>query len=178
MSIQSSREDLAAQVFISVLQNESLHDELFNFLKAFAQMCIVKIGVLPLQDLQLTISSDIMETSGLKAEFEHLMKDEYERVLTVRTISDGLDEPPHLTVHLTVLVDAVHISEKLGYDVNQSLENCRDQHTPHAAARGKSAVMEELQMGECPTSVTSSTSGIALKGSKDLCTRTVEWTDK
>ena len=63
MSIQSSREDVATQVFSSVLQNESLQHELFNFLKTFAKICIAKVGVLPLQHLELTISSDIMETS-------------------------------------------------------------------------------------------------------------------
>ena len=70
MTIQNSREDTVTQVFTSVLQNEALQNELFKLLKAFAQTCIAKVGVLPLQELKLTISSDIMETSGLKAEFE------------------------------------------------------------------------------------------------------------
>ena len=94
MSVQSSREDVATQVFSSVLQNESLQHELFNFLKAFAQICIAKGGMLPLQHLELTISSDIMETSGLRIEFESLMKGEYERVLKVYTTPDSSGGPP------------------------------------------------------------------------------------
>ena len=172
MSIQSSREDIATQVFSSVLQNESLQGELFNFLKAFAQTCIAKSDFVPLQDLKVTISSDIMETSGLKAEFESLMKGEYERVLKVYTITDSSGEPLHLTAYLTVLVDGVHNSEKLS---GQSLEDCSDRHTPCAASRGKSAAMEELQ---CPTPVTSTTNGTASIGSIYPCTHAVEHANK
>ena len=169
MTVQSSREDVATQVFSSVLQNESLQHELFNFLKAFAQTCIARGGAVPLQDLKVTISSDIMETSGLKAEFESLMKGEYERVMTT---TDSLGGPPHLTAHLTVLVDAANNSEKLS---GQSLEDCSDRHTPRAANRGKSAAMEELQ---CPTHVTSTTNGTASIGSIYPCTHAVEHANK
>ena len=157
MSIQSSREDIVTQVFSSVLQNESLQDELFNFLKAFAEMCLVKGGVLPLQDLGFTVSSGIMETSGLKADFESLVKGEYERVLNAHTTPDSLGEPAHLTAHLTVLADVAHNSEKFSgrsSSVTQSLEDCRDRHTH--------------------TPVTSTTNGTALKGSKDPCTHAME----
>ena len=177
MSIQSSQEEIVTQVFSSVLQTESLQDELFDILKAFAQTCIAKGGVLPLQDLKVTISSDIMETSGLKTEFESLMKGEYERVLKVYTITDKLGEPPHLTAYLTVSVDKVHISEKLGGHSsgdNQSLENCRGQHTPHASSRGKSTAMEELQVGECPTTMTRITNGTISMGSEDPSPNMVE----
>jgi len=131
MSVQISREDIATQVFSSVLQNESLQHELFNFLKIFAQMCIAKVDVLSLQHLELTISSSVMETSGLRTAFESMMNGEYERVLKLYTIPDSLDGPPQLTMYLTVSADAAHISEKLRYlnHVNLYLENCRDQHT-------------------------------------------------
>ena len=185
MSIRSSQEDVATQVFTSVLQNESLQDELFHFLKAFAQTCIAKWGVLPLQDLKVTISSDIMETSGLKAEFETLMKGEYERVLRVYTNSDSqLGEPPHLTAYLTVSVDGVHISDKLSghskNSVNLSLENCKAQHLPRASSRGKSTAMDELQAGDCPTPVTSTTSSTASNGSgsRDPSTQAMDYANK
>jgi len=165
MTIQTSREDTVTQVFTSVLQNEALQDELFNLLKIFAQMCIGKVGVLPLQELELAISSDIMETSGLKAEFESLMEGEYGKVRTIHTIPDSIGE---CQAYLTVLVDAVQISEILNSNgANQSLENCRDQHTPHATSWGNTTTIEELQLVGCPTPVTSTTNGTASKGSKD-----------
>ena len=39
-SIQSSQSDIATLAFSSVLQNESLQDELSNFLKTIAQKCL------------------------------------------------------------------------------------------------------------------------------------------
>ena len=181
MSIQSSREDVTTQVFSSVLQNESLQNELFSFLKAFAQICIAKEGVLQVQHLELTISSDIMEISGLRIEFESLMKGEYERVLKVHTTPDSSEGPPHLTVYLTDLVGHVQISEKPSGNsngVNQSLENCKHQHTPHAASREESTTMEELQAIKWPTPLTSTIDGASSKGSKDPCIHIVKHADK
>ena len=59
-TIQCSRKDIPAQVFLSVLQNESHEDELSNFLREFAQKLIAKgdgIKLHKVKNLALTVSS-------------------------------------------------------------------------------------------------------------------------
>ena len=115
-SIHCSQGDITTQVFLSVLQNELLQDELFNFLKEFAQKLIAKGDAIQLQkvkNLRLTVSSSVMESSELRFELDSFTRGEYERVLQVCTTQDSSDEPPHLTAYLTILLDDTDVSERL-----------------------------------------------------------------
>ena len=115
-TIQCSREDIATQVFLSVLQNESLQSVFFDFLRKFAQTCITKGGTLllhKLKNLKLTVSSCVMESSEMKVEFESFIRGEYERVLLECTTPDSSGEPPHLTANLTILLDDADVLERL-----------------------------------------------------------------
>ena len=114
-SVRSSQGDLTTQVFLSVLQNELLQDELSNFLKEFARRCVAKGSDLQLQklkNLKLTVSSSVMESSELKVEFESFTRGGYERVLQVCTTQDNSDEPPQLTAYFTILLDDTDVSER------------------------------------------------------------------
>ena len=115
-SIHCSQGDITTHVFLSVLQNELLQHELFNFLREFAENCVAKRGALglhKLQDLKIMISYGVMESSELRIEFESFTRGGYERVLQECTIPDSSDEPPHLTAYLTILLDDADVSERL-----------------------------------------------------------------
>ena len=134
-SIRYSQGDLTTQVFLSVLQNELLQDELFNFLKQLAQKCVAEGGVLQLhklKNLELTVSSTVMENSELKLELDSFMSGGYGRVLQVCTTPDSSDELPHLTAYLTVLLDETDVSERLptgsSGGESQSIDMYKAQH--------------------------------------------------
>ena len=115
-SIHCSQGDITTHVFLSVLQNELLQDELVNFLREFAQNCVAKRGALQLhklQDLKMRISYGVMESSELRFEFDSFTRGGYERVLQECTTPDSSDEPPHLTAYLTILLDDADVSERL-----------------------------------------------------------------
>ena len=115
-SILYSQENVTTQVFLSVLQNELLQDELSNFLGEFAQKYIAKSSALQLhklKNLKLTVSSSVMESSELRFEFESFTSGDYERLLQVCTTPDSSDEPPHLTAYFTILLDDADVSERL-----------------------------------------------------------------
>ena len=115
-SIHCSQGDMTTQVFLSVLQNESLQDELSNFLREFAQKLVAKgdaIQLHKLKNLGLTVSSSVMESSELRVEFESFTRGGYERVLRECTTPDNSDEPPHLTAYLTILLDDADVLERL-----------------------------------------------------------------
>ena len=117
-SIQSSQSDIAALAFSSVLQNESLQDELSNFLKTIAQKCL-REGTLQLlhklSNFNLTASSDVLDSSQLKFEFESLMKGSYERVVQVYTAPENPGDPPHLTACLTFSNDVSDMTGTTAY---------------------------------------------------------------
>ena len=113
-SIQYSQGDMSTQVFLSVLQNELLQDELFNFLKVLAQKCVAKGGALQLhklKNLELTVPSCFMENSELKLEFELFMSGGFEQALQECTTPESSDESPQLTAYLTILLDDADVSE-------------------------------------------------------------------
>ena len=115
-SVRYSQGDITTQVFLSILQNELLQDELVNFLKQFAQKLIAKGDAIQLhkvKNLRLTVSSSVMESSELGFELESFTRGDYERVLQVCTTPDSSGEPPHLTAYLTVLLDDTDVSERL-----------------------------------------------------------------
>ena len=115
-SIHYSQGDITTQVFLSILRNELLQDELCNFLREFAQKCVAKGGVLQLHKLKilkLTVSSSVMENSELRFELDSFTSGGYERVLQVCTTQDSSDEPPHLTAYLNILLDDTDVSERL-----------------------------------------------------------------
>ena len=115
-SIRCSQGNITTQVFLSVLQNELLQDELSNFLKQFAQKLIVKGDAIQLhkvKNLALTVSSSVMKSSELRFELDSFMSGDYERVLQVCTTPDSSNEPHHLTAYLTVLLDDTDVSERL-----------------------------------------------------------------
>ena len=134
-SVQCSQRATATQVFSTVLQNESLQDELSNFLKKIAQRCVTRIDALQLhkvKNLKLTVSTCVMERSGLKVEFDSFVKGGFERLLKMCTTPDDSSEPPHLKAYLTILLGHTDVSERTsGYPrgVGQPLERCKDQHS-------------------------------------------------
>ena len=128
-SIQSSQSDIATLVFSNVLQNESLQDELSNFLKNIAQKCL-REGTLQLlhklRNLNLTVSSGVLDGSQLKFEFESLMKGSYDRVLQVYTTPDSPDHPPHLTACLTISTDVSDETGTTAYLKNERNDKTKD----------------------------------------------------
>ena len=125
-SIQSSQNDIATLVFSNVLQNESLQDELSNFLKIIAQKCL-REGTIQLlhklRNFNLTVSSGVLDSSELKFELESLMKGSYEEVLQVYTTPDSPDDPPHLTARLTVSTDETGTTAYLGNDKTKGIQS-------------------------------------------------------
>ena len=135
-SVRASQGDLTTQVFLSVLQNELLQDELFSFLRAFAQMCVAKIGALQLgklKDLEILVYYGVMASSELKVEFESFTRGSYEKILQeMYTNPVSPDEPPYLTVYLTTLLDdadALERPSRCSDGQSQLLKKCKDQHT-------------------------------------------------
>ena len=125
-SIQSSQNDIATLVFSNVLQNESLQDELSNFLKIIAQECL-REGTIQLlhklRNLNLTVSSGVLDSSELKFEFESLMKGSYEKVLQVYTTPDSPDDPPHLIARLTISTDETGTTAYLRNDKTKGIQS-------------------------------------------------------
>ena len=129
-SIQSSQSDIATLVFSSVLQNELLQDELSNFLKTIAQKCLRELGTLQLfhklSNFNLTASSDVLDSSQLKFEFESLVKGSYERVVQVYTAPENPGDPPHLTACLTFSNDASDMTGTTAYLKNKRNDKTKD----------------------------------------------------